>query len=280
MTNKNLSGIDSVKDCVTVLDALENHQSLYVDGYDKNVRLIILEYENSVYLLVTALSMVMANNMDVVSNGTEIRIQKKSATTFGIIPKTLKDLAKQLSDRNHKSYLEELLNGVGNVDSGEMHESATFMESSVTDTLALINDMIKNTSRITKMGRRLFSSIKNSMFGIIPLIRSIIYLRYKKKADTILSLEQQVVFIQRNIEQLKNIKTMDPAKKAEVIKKQQAVCEAYKKKAEKLRAELCEGEKDAATAIHKEDPKLKNTDDDFVLEHGMNVTEMFSESAG
>ena len=63
---------------------------------------------------------------------------------------------------------------------------------------------------------------------------------------------------------------MDPAKKAAIIKKQQAVCEQYMKKAEKLRAELCEAEKAASTAINKSNPDMKktnnNADDDFVLE--------------
>jgi|GEM_PF-788200 len=264
---KNLGTLESVKECDKVFESLERYQSLYTDAYDKNVRLVVLEYENSVYLLVTSLSMIMANNMDVVSNGTEIRIQKKSATTFGIIPKTLKDLAKQLTDSKHRDYLEELINAVNNKEIS-VNEYTSFTEASIGDTIELISALFNSTGKIVKAGANIFKSIKNTMFGIIPLIRSIIYLRYKKKADTILSLEQQVEFIQRNIEQLENMKNMDPKKKEIIIKKQQAVCEQYRKKAEKLRAELCETEKAAATEIKKENPKIssKHEDDDFVLE--------------
>lgn len=273
--NKNLSGIDIMGNIKTIYDALESNKSLYMEGYNKNVRLVILEYESSLYMLVTGLSMVMANNMDVVQNGTQIKIQKKHGSTYGIIPKTIVDLSKQLSNNKHKEYLEEMLKSRENsskIDT-EMKES-TYFESTVSDTLDLVDSIFKNVGRIGHYTKRLVTSVKNSLFGIVPLIRSILYLRYKKKADTILALDQRVNDIEKNIEQLRNIKTIDPAKKEEIIKKQKAVCEAYRKKSEKLRAELTEGEKDAAVAIKKEDPQIKNTDDDFILE-GVRVQDFF-----
>ena len=77
--NKNLSGLADVKNCVTVFDALENWSSLYEDGYKNNIRLIQLEYENAVFMLSTSLSSIIATNMDVVANGTEIRIISKAS---------------------------------------------------------------------------------------------------------------------------------------------------------------------------------------------------------
>lgn len=267
--NKNLTGIPVIKDLCTIFNCLEANQSQYTDGYEKNVRLIILEYESAVYILVTGLSMVMANNMDVVQNGTQISIQKKSGSTYGIIPKTIKDMAKQMSNKNHKEYLEELVKGIDMVDiqtDTEVKKESTIMESSITDTFDLIHAIFTNTIRIGKYGKRAITTIRQSVFGIVPLIRSIMYLRYKRKADTVVALEQQVGFIQRNIEQLKNMQGMDPKKKETIIKKQIMMCNRYQKKAEKLRAQLTEGEKDAAVAIQKEDPQMKNTDDDFILE--------------
>ena len=264
--NKYLKDIPTVKECSTVLDALEKYQPLYTEAYDKKVRLLVLEYENAVYLLVTTLSMLLANNMDVTSNGSEIRIQKKSATTFGVIPKTLSKLAKELGDRSHKEYLETMLKR--SADADDIEESA-YTEGVVSETLTLISAILTNAGKLGANIKHIVTGVKKSLFGIIPLIRAIIFLRYKKKADTIVSLEDQIIFIKQNIEQLQNRKNIDPEKKAEIIKKQMAIAEAYRKKAEKLRAELCEQEKDASVEIKKDDTNIKDMDDDYVLEYVM-----------
>lgn len=262
--NKNLSGIDTVKDCVKVFDALENWSSLYEGGYTKNIRLIQLEYENAVFMLTTSLSEILATNMDVVANGTEIRITKKNASTHGVIQKTMKELGAQLGNRDHKDYLEGLIKSTEVVATESTYTEGA-LEAAV-ETINLIKGLWQNITGIFKSGSSVFKTLKRTLFGIVPLIRSIMYLRYKKKADTIVSLEEQIIFIERNIDQLKNIKTMDPAKKEVIIKKQQAVIEQYKKKAEKLRAELMETEKQATEAAKKDEPELKNIDDDLVLE--------------
>lgn len=275
---KTLSGVSIIGDLVSIYNALEDCQPEYTDAYNKNVRLGILEYESAVYLLVTGLSMTMATKIDVVQNGYQIKIQKKSGSTFGVIEKTIQDLAKQLSSKNHKGYLEDLIASKDHVGVDTEIKESTFMESAISDTLELIDTVWSNAKQIGSFVKRTFSAIKNSLFGIIPLIRSILYLRYKKKADTIIALEEQIEFIERNIEQLNNIKGMDESKKKEIIQKQKAVVEAYRKKAEKLRAELTEGEKDASIAIKKEDPEMKKVDDgDFILE-GVNFASLFTEA--
>lgn len=267
---KNLGKIEIIKDLGTIYNTLKTCQPQYSEGYDKNVRLIVLEYESALYLLVTGLSMAMVDNIDVVQNGVQLKIQKKNGATNGPTTKTIHELAKQLSSKNHKEYLEEMLKGKEKLGTNtKIEESVSFMESTVADTIDLIDAMINNVSRIASVGRRLILTVKNSIFGIIPLIRSILYLRYKKKADTILALDQQVQFINMNIEQLQNLKNMDPAKKAEIIKKQKAVAEQYQKKAAKLRAQLTDGEREASEALKKEDPEIKKVDDgDFILENG------------
>lgn len=276
--NKNLGKISIMQDLDVVYQALTNNQTQYTEGYEKNVRLIILEYESAVYLLVTGLSMAMADSIGVTQNGAQIKIQKKSGSTDGPIIQTLHDFAKQLGNKSHKEYLDGLLKGKESMGtSTKIEESVSFMESTVADTIDLIDAMTSNIGKIAGAGKRLLMTMKNSIFGIVPLIRSVLYLRYKKKADTILALDQQVNFINMNIEQLQNIKGMDDAKKAEIIKKQKAVAEQYQKKAAKLRAQLSDGEREAATAIKKEDPEIKKVDDgDFVWE-GVSVSEMFGD---
>ena len=264
---KHLGKVDTIADCVTVFNTLKSNQPIYTEGYTKQVRLIILEYENALYLLVTSLSMVMANTMEVVSDGKKITVRKKSGRNFGIIARTIKDLAKEISTAKHKEYLEYLLKSIDDKTPTAVSESVL---TDVKDTLEIVGTMWGNVAKLGKSIGSSITAIRKSLFGIVPLIRSVVYLRYKKKADTIVALEQQAGFIKRNIEQLQNITTMDPVKKKTIIRKQQAVCEQYMKKAEKLRAELCEAEKAASTAINKSNPDMKKTnntaDDDFVLE--------------
>lgn len=274
---KNLGKIPEIKNLVTIYESLMKFQPQYTDGYNKNLRLIILEYECGVYLLVTGLSALMANTIDVVQTGDAIKIQKKNEKSAANTMKIIEDFAKQVNAKEHKSYLEEMIKNKDSVPiKTNIEESVSFLESAISDTVELIDTMITSVGRIASTSKRVILAVKNSIFGIVPLIRSVLYLRYKKKADTVLALDQQVKFIQMNIEQLQNKKNMDPKKKAEVISKQKAVAEAYKKKAAKLRAELTEGEREAVTAIKQEDPKIKNTDDDFVLE-GVSLSKMFED---
>lgn len=153
-----------------------------------------------------------------------------------MISKVIKDMAKELSSKNHKEYLSFLLkskdvNGV----STQVTESMTFTESAVSDTLAVIEAIWDGTVAIGKFGVKAVGAVKSSLFGIVPLIRSVVYLKYKKKADTILALDQQCKFIDLNIQQLENRTNLDPKKKEVIIKKQRAKIEEYQKKAEKLR---------------------------------------------
>lgn len=274
--SKNLGKVDVIKDLDEIYQSLKKYQPQYTEGYDKNVRLIVLEYESALYILITGLSMVMAEQIDIVQNGVQIKVQKKSVKNDGPIMKTVKELAKQLRDKNHKEYLDELLKGRERVPvDTEIKESGTFMEASISGTFELINTIINNVGRIASVGKRLILAVKNSIFGIVPLIRTVLYLRYKRKADTILSLDQQVHFINMNIDQLQNMTRMDPKKKEEIIQKQKAVAEMYRKKAAKLRAELTECEREASTAIKKEDPEIKKVDDDFILEDGKRISDIF-----
>ena len=264
--SKNFKDAADVKECITVFDALEKFSPQYSSAYDKKARLVVLEYENAVYMLVTALSSIVANRMEVVTDGAEIRIKKSSANRASYIEKTLGEMAKLLGDRNHGEYLDAVIKEVYNASPAPLKEDAISAAiEGVKDTVGMIVNVFSKGGELAKKGISIFKAAKNTFFGVVPLIRSVLYLRYKKKADTINSLEQQVIFIKANIERLEK-KQMDPAKKEAIIKKQKAVCEAYMKKAAKLRAQLSETEKEASEEIKKDDKKISNTDDVFVLE--------------
>lgn len=264
--SKNLKDIKNLKECIKVFDALEDWSTLYASGYSKNIRLIMHEYDTALYMLVTALSATFANNVSFTSNGTSIKIEKTNGSSNTVIDKTLSDLAKQLSDRNHKTYLEEL------IDNADKNITESVFTEGVLDTaMGTINSFSNLLSTVGEIGKKGFTLVKvlvKSFFGIIPITRSIMYLWYKRKADTIVALEEQVVFIKQNIEFLEKNKTIDKAQKEIIIKKQKAAIEARLKKAAKLRAQLTETERDATNAMNKENPDLKKPakDDDMVLE--------------
>ncbi len=268
---KHASGVKELGDIEKILNFLETNQQQYVDGYKNNIHLITLEYESAVYMIVTGLSLIMATSINIEEKNGKISVQKKSSETKGVLYKIIRDMAKELDSKKHKEYLVYLLeskerNGVNT----DITESSTFVESAVGDTIALIGQIWDGGVAISKFAVKSVKSIKASLIGIVPLIRATLYLKYKKKADTISALEQQVRFIELNIQQLENRTNIDPKKKETIIRKQRAKIEEFKKKAEKLRAQLVETEKDAAVEIKKEDPKMSTApedDGDFVLEN-------------
>lgn len=266
--SKNIPNEEIIKNLKDILRALEANQTSYADGYSKQIRLIILEYEASVYMLVTGVSFALVSYTDIQQNGAQVKIVKKAGgKDKGIITKTIRELAKELNTKDHRKYLDELVKAKDNVPTSTKMESVAFTEAAVSETIDLIKSLSGGVGKAMSIGKNIFKMLYRTMFGIIPLIRSALYLKYKRKADTIISLEEQIHFIEMNIDQLRNIKTMDEKKKAEIIKKQQAVIEAFRKKSEKLRAELTETEKEAAVAIKENDPEIKkDSGDDFILD--------------
>lgn len=274
---KNAPKVDGIKELTILKTSLEKLQPLYSEAYTKQIRVITLEYETALYMLVSGLALIIATNVDVVDSNNKIIVQEKTGTTHGIILKTCKSYARELSAPKHKDYLEGLIK-INSDKSFTMKES-TFTESAVgvvADTVNLLDNVCNHINTLVIAGRNVIATVKNTVFGIVPLIRCGLYIRYKKKADTILALEEQMVFIQQNIEKLEKRTNIEPEKKADIIKKQQAYIEAYRKKAEKLRAQLSETEKEAATEIAKDDSTIgdtstssnssSNDDDDFILE--------------
>lgn len=267
--SSNVPGEKLVKDLKTIVSSLEGNQHLYVEGYSKHIRLIELEYESAVYMVVTGISFALAAFIDIEQSKTNVKIVKKNGPRdHGIISKNIEGLAKELNTKAHKQYLSELIKAKDNVPVSTKLESVSFMEGNIGDTLDLIRSMYSAATSLVGATKSVISTLYRTVFGILPLINSILYLRYKRKADSIISLEEQIGFIELNISQLKNIKTMDEKKKKLIIKKQEAVIAAYRKKSEKLRAELIEAEKDTAVAIKENDKEIKKDgeDDEFILD--------------
>jgi hypothetical protein len=243
---------------------LEENAEYYIESYRRNIDILIMEYEASMYLLTEGLGFVIVTYITVENTklGLTIKPNASAAMNRGIIFKLITDLDKELSSANHTNYIKEFIN----MDkTGVVKEAAG---DATVATIELITTIFNQSANIFKRGKYAIKVFIKSIFGILPLIRSIIYLHYKRKADQINSLEVNAQFIQLNIEMLKNRTNIDPNKKAEIIKKQEAKVSAYLKRAEKLRAELVDTEKDTAASL-EDDNKIMSkpsNDDDFILD--------------
>ena len=264
--DKHIPSNSMYKDLKTIYECLENYSNIYTEAYDKSVRLVISEYESALHLLVMGLTWCTANYLEMGCdrNGRTV-IKKKAGYNSPVLSKLAKDMAKKLKSSDHRAYIQFMVKH-----SRSVKTESVYTEGNLMDAYNIFASVTHGAGKLINTSRSIFRTVKRSMFGIIPLIRICLYFRYKRKADTVLALEQQAAFIRMNIEQLQNIKNMDPVKKAEIIKKQEAIIEAYNKKAEKLRAELSTTETEVATAIKQDDSSVKKdssgSSDDFKLE--------------
>lgn len=265
-----------VGDLKKIYDAVTSYGTEYRSGYDKNVRLVELEYESAVYMLVTGLVYTMSNCVEFAQQDTGFKIVKKAIDKRDTIAKMTSKMAKQLSEKDHKLYLSKLVEAatVARRDSGkpvaESYEGEYTIESVVGDALDLFDAITNNIGRIMGAGKMMIRTMKRTMFGILPMIRGVIYLHYKKKADHIANLEQQCAFLKMNIDQLNRRTDLSKEEKERLIKRQSAYVKAYEKKAAKIRAELNEQSRDAAASLEKDREVIQNApksnDDDMVLE--------------
>lgn len=267
-----------IKDTGDIFTSLEKNREYYVKAYDRNINLLIYEYENSVYMLDTALSLVLLTTAESMEAGKPFKFLFKVDKEFGATTKLITKLSKEISSKNHADYLKGMIEFDSKKDSVVKESYDLYSESPLADTWGLIGDIFHGVYKGAMVGVSLVQTIKKSLFGIIPLCRSIFYIRYRRKANKILKLEDQVSYIEQNIEQLKLMNNMNPERKAIIIKKQEAYIKAYQKKAERLRAELIEGDKAADQSIAQENPQMSaQSDDDFVLE-GYSLSDIFGDN--
>lgn len=256
-----------------IVDCLKRYATSYTDGYKSKIKLIMFEYEAAMFMLVQGVSYVITTSTDInVEDSGKIvisRVTVRGSAKHGLISKTVNDMATELSKPDHAKYLSELI-----AMDGENYKEANdgkdeVKTESTAEAAKGIMDMVVDVFRYGRKGvagaARLAKLVIRTGFGILPIIRSAIYLFWKKKADTVSALETQAKFVELNIDQLQNRKDIDPAKKEATIQKQKAYVEAYRKKAMKLRAQLSEEEQQTSEALNSDEAKVEETDD-FVLD--------------
>ena len=259
-----LKGVKSAgavsRDIYSIISYLRKNKHLYEKGYEKRSELIIFEYENSVYILLLAASLALAvyHRRDVDANGKIVNRSQSIGKHGGVIFKTISSLSKELNSKTHTKYLESILEISDQipVDTkvGPKTESASGLFQ---DAMGLLTAIYGSLGKAAKFSFNVITGIWKTMFGILPLLRIITYLRLKHKANKIIRLEEEVRMIKDNISQLEKEKTKDPDKKKAIIIKQKAYIDAYNKKCEKLRAQLMDTEKEAVNAMEKNKSEIK-----------------------
>lgn len=186
------------------------------------------------------------------------------------VRRILNDFAKELTKPSHENYLKGMNSAKINK-ATELEPSATDMakakideadtkkevkemavkestyitESEIGQVLQIVNSIRDGIYNIVRGGISTLKVVWNSVFGIIPLIRSIIFLNHKKRINAILALEENVEYLQANIDSLKVNKTFTDVEKQKIIAAQKKKLEGYKKKIAKMKAEFDIMEDDA-----------------------------------
>lgn len=255
----------------TIADLNRIHQYLvattpdYADGYKYRIKLITLEYESMAVLLIHGITMVITTNLDVdIKNGHGTIKVVNTKKVGGVLSRSISDAARALT-KDHTNYLKELV---------KLETKDRAVTEGVAGTVNALESILGSLASIYGYGRKAISGVGSAVktlvrtaFGIVPLIRTVVYYHFKGKVNTIQALEQQAAYIEMNVELLKNQKSGDPKKKAEIIKKQEAYAKAYRKKAEKIRVSLLEGEKQTANALAEDKSISEPTgDDDLILD--------------
>lgn len=284
-----------------VIEYMKIYKSYYEKSYDKKITLINQEYECSCMIAMMSMiyAVVQANTVflsdktlqtyesewtkrwsDSLKDKDITYNRGKAHKESKLICKVVKDLLKELKSSKHKKYLEVMINAKDNKPIKETYEIESMLtESSVAEVLAMVNIIRKSIGDIYKFGKDIVETVINTITGIVPLIRSIIFLSYKKKIDILNNLEEQITYLEMNINQLKNMKSgtkVEVAARKETIKKQAAILEQMRKKAHKMKEEFNLLEDEVEEDIKESNMEMRDTspistpssssNDEFVLD--------------
>lgn len=248
--------------------ALHTNRVVYEDGYKKYVDLITIEYEMALTTLVNGLEYQLASALEIEERRGTFIISKKSGKGNTTLDKMIISLASEISEHSHVQFMTALVKAKEEYKvNTSVNESTNFEESTVSEIVDLIRELPRSGEGLFRSVVGGFKTLIKSAFGILIIIRACTYYWYQRKANKIISLQEQIHFIELNIEQLQNMKSMDPVKKEEVIKKQRAVIEIYRKKSDKLLAQLQDTSRDTSTSLKQDEVEIKKDDpeDEFQL---------------
>ena len=277
-----VTNVNSVKD---VLKCLENNKALYIEAYDKNVRLVKYEYEAAVMSIIDALTYLLAGGISLEINSRGLNVKGLDITTKPMILELVDKMASLMTKKEHPKYLDAMIKSSLSPKElppvkkeEEVVSEAVASAATTTAAIRLAENLTAMLVNVIKGGVSVLGSAYMSislfiktLFGIVPLIRACIYHYYNRKVNKVLKLEDSVEFLKRNIDKLKRNDEMDPEKKAKIIAKQEAVVEMWTKKAAKIRAQFSDTGIDTSNQLKSSDIEIrekiqKPSDDEFNLE--------------
>lgn len=274
--------VSTYKYLANIFDILQKYKNIYAEGYNRTIYLIVAEYNAAVSLLEMGITYSLTSiGMDKDIKGIKLiakdRVPKK-------MEKLIINLSNELSKTSHKIYLDKLLKidvpprstKVEKEEKNNVKTEAVSLLAAggayiiIRDSISVLSKIFTQGGAILGAGVEMFNTFVKSLFGIIPLVRAVIYLKYNRRVDKILKLEDSIEFLRKSIEELKFDNTVSPEKKTELIKKREAYIEMWTKKAAKMRAEFGVIEDKAAESLAKDDETIRQNsdkaDDEFVLE--------------
>nr|DAP16816.1 MAG TPA: hypothetical protein [Caudoviricetes sp.] len=268
MLKKYHAGSSTVQNLEKIHSALHKNADIYQDGYRKYVDLVTIEYEMGLTTLVRGLEYQLSASLNIEEKNGSFILSKKAPESNETLDQLISSFAKELNDSAHVQFIEALVKAKDEfkVDTN-VNEVVTFEESSVSEVVSLINSIVTNTGNVVKNIIGGAKALAKSAFGILVILRACTYYFYQRKADKIMKLQEQIQFLEINVEQLKNRSNIDPNKKEEIIKKQRAVIENYQKKAAKLLAQLQDNSRETSSMLKEDAPEIKKNEveDEFQL---------------
>jgi hypothetical protein len=171
------------------------------------------------------------------------------------LSRTIDNIYKELLKPVHKEYLETLikLTEQKQTPTTDVKTESVFTEGFMSDLFNLPGLL----SQAWQLGAKVFTTVKNCVYSIIPLLRISNYMKHEKRISSIQVLEDEIEFLEKNIKLLEKSSELPEAKKASVIKKQTELMERHKRTIAKIKAEYDITDSDATKSIKQSDQELQ-----------------------
>lgn len=192
----------------TSINYIKTNRNTFERAFKMDSEPMIMYYNTLVYSCIEATSILLANYVDYVKNPNKTQLKVKRSNVESIALTNLEHFNRSCKDGSFNKLSNQLLTGVVSAQS-----SQHFVAESVMGTVG--------------MGILLATSL-------IPLLRVVIYYYYYSKMRVVDFLEQQSYFLQMNEAHI-NSNITEPAKRKEIIKRQNAIIKQFENLSDRIR---------------------------------------------
>ena len=192
----------------TSINYIKTNRNTFERAFKMDSEPMIMYYNTLVYSCIEATSILLANYVDYVKNPNKTQLKVKRSNVESIALTNLEHFNRSCKDGSFNKLSNQLLTGVVSAQSSQQ-----FVAESVMGTVG--------------MGILLATSL-------IPLLRVVIYYYYYSKMRVVDFLEQQSYFLQMNEAHI-NSNITEPAKRKEIIKRQNAIIKQFENLSDRIR---------------------------------------------